>query len=213
MPTTFVLGPGLAQAMTDDSTTPASDEIFVHGNRSEAQWSEAMASNGKIYRWVRATNATYRFTSRSAAALPNEPPNRAFTFDEVWPHLRTAGATHGADAQVLTAITYQESGFTNWLVHADGTGHGLIGLDDHGLLPDFETWSGFAVGRGHSARSIPPELQLNYLAKTIAAMARNHGGSFLAACREWHRGPTLMNDALGFHYQDLIEAHISRLFS
>jgi hypothetical protein len=61
MPTTFVVGPGMAQAMTDDSTTPASDEIYVHGNRTDAQWSEAMGRNGTFYRWVRETNQVYRF--------------------------------------------------------------------------------------------------------------------------------------------------------
>src|SRR5437879_2344331 len=47
--TTFVVGPGLAAAMTEDGTTPASDEIYVHGNRGESQWSEAMGRNGTLY--------------------------------------------------------------------------------------------------------------------------------------------------------------------
>jgi cell wall-associated NlpC family hydrolase len=63
MPTTFVVGPGIARAMTDDATTPASDEIFVHGNRAETQWSEAMGENGKLYRWVKATNTVHRYSS------------------------------------------------------------------------------------------------------------------------------------------------------
>jgi hypothetical protein len=212
MPTTFVVGPGIAQAMTQDGTTPASDEVYVHGNRPESEWSEAMGRNGKIYRWVPATNRTYRSSPGAAAGLPNEPPNRAFTFDELWPHIRTAGDTYAANPQVLTGIIYQESGFKNWLVHADGTGHGLIGLDDNGLLPDFERWSGYPVGRGSNARSIPPELQLTYLAKEIATMARNRGGDAMAACREWHRGASKMNDPQGFHYQELIQAHIRRFF-
>src|SRR5437868_15515715 len=53
---TFVVGPGLAQAMTEDRTTPASDEVYVHGNRTQSQWSEAMGRNGTLYRWVQATN-------------------------------------------------------------------------------------------------------------------------------------------------------------
>ena len=59
---TYVVGPGLAQAMTQDETTPASDELYVNGNRAEAQWSEAMALNGAVYRWVRATNRVHRFS-------------------------------------------------------------------------------------------------------------------------------------------------------
>lgn len=61
MPNDFVVGPGIAQAMANDGTAPASDEIFTHGNRAETQWSESMGQNGTLYRWVKATNTTYRF--------------------------------------------------------------------------------------------------------------------------------------------------------
>src|SRR5207249_1485487 len=63
MPMTFVVGPGIAQAMTDDGTTPATDEIYIHGNRTETQWSEALGRNGTMYRWVQATNGLYRYTN------------------------------------------------------------------------------------------------------------------------------------------------------
>src|SRR5215813_48420 len=61
MPTTFVVGPGIAQAMTDDATTPASDEIYVHGNRTSTQWSEAIGRNGIIYRWIAVSNGVHRY--------------------------------------------------------------------------------------------------------------------------------------------------------
>ena len=212
MATTFVVGEGLANAMAEDDTTPASDEIYTRGDRDEPQWSEAVGSNGRIYRWLRATNTTFRYSPATVIRiLPNEP-DRQFTFDEVWPVIRAAAEKYGADARVLTAVAYQESGFKNWLVHRDNTGHGLIGLDDNGLLPDFERWAEYPVGRGRAARSIPPELQFNYLAKTIAGLTRFHSGSAMAACREWHRGRPCMNDARGYHYQKLIEAHIQHFF-
>ena len=58
---TFVVGPGLVNAMSEDGTGAASDEVYVNGNRAEAQWSEAMGQNGTLYRWVRVTNRIHRF--------------------------------------------------------------------------------------------------------------------------------------------------------
>ena len=67
MSTSFMVGPGVAQAMADDGTQPASDEIFVHGNRPQPQWSQAMGENGTMYRWVRATNRVYRYLEGARA--------------------------------------------------------------------------------------------------------------------------------------------------
>jgi hypothetical protein len=111
----------------------------------------------------------------------------------------------------MAGIIMQESGFRNFQVHRDGTGHGLIGLDDNGLLPDFERWSGMRVGRGASAATIPPEKQIEYLAMKLGEMSRQYGSPF-AAARAWHRGPGAMNDSRGRHYESLIRAHIARLF-
>ncbi|HZO24549.1 MAG TPA: hypothetical protein VFH48_00980 [Chloroflexota bacterium] len=65
MADSFMVGPGIVAAMKSDETTPASDEIFTHRNRPEPLWSEAMGQNGTIYRWVKATNTTYRFPADS----------------------------------------------------------------------------------------------------------------------------------------------------
>ena len=59
--TPFGVGPGIAAAMEQDGTSPASDEIATRGTRTESQWAEAIGENGTLYRWVRATNTTYRF--------------------------------------------------------------------------------------------------------------------------------------------------------
>jgi cell wall-associated NlpC family hydrolase len=66
MPTTFIVGPGIAAAMTQDGTTPASDEIYTYGNQTAAQWSEALGRNGVVYRWVQSTNGLYRTTAGTA---------------------------------------------------------------------------------------------------------------------------------------------------
>ena len=63
--TVFVVGPGIAQALAEDGTTAGSDEVYVHGNRTDTQWSEAMGLNGTLYRWVQATNVVLRFLPRA----------------------------------------------------------------------------------------------------------------------------------------------------
>jgi hypothetical protein len=135
-----------------------------------------------------------------------------FGFEELWPTIKAAGAEFGFDTQVLAGIIEQESGFRNWRVHFDGTGHGLLGLDDNGLLPDFERWSGLSIGRGQAARSIPIVPQVRYAASALADYARRLGGPY-AAARAWHRGERLMDDTLGRHYEELIRAHVAELFS
>ncbi|MCC6338080.1 MAG: C39 family peptidase [Myxococcales bacterium] len=149
-------------------------------------------------------------SSRVAAPL-NQARNAQLSFEQCWPYIEQYARQYGADPHVMAGILMQESGFKNFQVHRDGTGHGLIGLDDNGLLPDFERWSGTRVGRGSSAATIPPEKQIEYLAKKLGEMSRQYGSAF-AAARAWHRGPGAMNDSRGRHYESLIRAHIARLF-
>lgn len=149
-------------------------------------------------------------TPRTAASL-SQARNAQLSFEQCWPYIEQYARQYGADPHVMAGILMQESGFKNFQVHRDGTGHGLIGLDDNGLLPDFERWSGQRVGRGSNAATIPPEKQIEYLAKTIGQMTRQYGSPF-AAARAWHRGPGAMNDSRGRQYEALIRAHISRLF-
>lgn len=146
----------------------------------------------------------------AAAGLPTDP-DHLFTFAELRPVIDRAAAEFGADEGVVAGIVEQESGFRNWRVHRDGTGHGLVGLDDNGLLPDFERWSGLSVGRGASAAIIPPELQIRYLARFVAAETRKFGDPY-AAARAWYRGEGLMDDAAGQHYEALIRAHVAELY-
>lgn len=148
--------------------------------------------------------------SNIGANLTNEP-NHQFTFEELRPAIEQASALHGVDHRVIAGILRQESSFKNWRVHHDGTGHGLVGLDDNGLLPDFENWCGQSFGRGHSASSIPPGLQIVYCAKTIAAYSAQLGSDINGA-RAWHRGQGLWHDERGAHYASLIRGHMVFLF-
>ncbi len=139
-------------------------------------------------------------------------PESVFDFAELWPHLQAACAYYGADAQVVAAIAAQESGFRNFRVHYDGTGHGLFGLDDSGGLIQFEQWSGMDCGRGAGAIIIPPGLQIECTAMLIAKMTQGYGDPYIAA-RAWHRGPSLWTDWRGDQYEALIRAHVAKLFA
>ncbi|MGI5861683.1 MAG: LysM peptidoglycan-binding domain-containing protein [Myxococcales bacterium] len=144
-------------------------------------------------------------------ALPNIE-DKQFTFEELWPAIQRYAAQYRADPKIVAGIIMQESTFKNWRVHHDGTGHGLIGLDDNGELPRFEKWSGLRVGRGRNAKSIPPEKQIEYLAKTIGELTAKHGSGW-AAARAWHRGDYwAMNDAKGYRYESFIRQHVAALF-
>jgi hypothetical protein len=142
--------------------------------------------------------------------LPNIGDYR-FTLADLQPHFEQRGTQYGIDFKIVAAVAYQESGFKNWLVHLDGTGHGLFGLDDNGLLPDFERWSNTYVGRGISAGSIPPERQIEYATMKLAEYARIYGDPYTGA-QVWHRGPTLWPDQAGQNYNRLIRQHMRDLF-
>jgi hypothetical protein len=172
-------------------------------------WQHVRAPDGTVG-WMATAFLAPLAPEPTGGALSNEP-DHVFGFAELRPYVEAAATRYGADPQVVAGIIAQESSFTNWRVHRDGTGHGLIGLDDNGLLPDFERWSGLACGRGAGAICIPPVAQIDYLAKTIGELTRQYGSAY-AAARVWHRGPGLWQDTLGDRYESLIRDHIQRLF-
>ncbi|HVG57783.1 MAG TPA: C39 family peptidase, partial [Hyalangium sp.] len=145
--------------------------------------------------------------------------NQQFTLQQLWPAIERYGNQYGFDPKILAGMMFQESSFKNHLVHMDGTGHGLLGYDDNGLLGEFESWvratqpgqQNFYAGRGHAAVSIPPEWQIEFAAKKLSDFSRAYGGPH-AAARAWHRGPGLMNDSLGQRYEQLIRGHVNTLF-
>jgi hypothetical protein len=189
------LGDGTMLQATGD---PAVD---ADGHR----WLNVQTADGTVG-WV----ASEYLRPAGADQLTNEPDHH-FSFQELWPHIQAAAQEYGADARIIAGIMAQESSFVNWRVHRDGTGHGLFGLDDNGLLPDFEAWSGLQCGRGEFAISIPPALQIEFCARIIAAFTRQYGSAENAA-RVWHRGPGLWQDAQGEAYAGLVRRHIAELF-
>ncbi|HEY7066975.1 MAG TPA: LysM peptidoglycan-binding domain-containing protein [Chloroflexota bacterium] len=178
-----------------------------------------VAADGYDWRHVRAPGGTAGWVATAFLAAPgdgdggdlSDEADHHFAFAQLRPVIEAAAARFGTDPQVVAAIVAQESTFTNWRVHPDGTGHGLVGLDDNGLLPDFERWCGQTFGRGAAARVIPPALQIAYLAKTIAELTQAYGSPY-AAARVWHRGPSLWQDAQGDLYESLIRGYVRELY-
>lgn len=127
------------------------------------------------------------------------------------PWIEKFAAKYGANPQLVAAVVAQESSFINHGVHRDGTGHGLIGLDDKGLLPDYEKWSGTRVGRGRHAATIPPAKQIEFLAMRLAKFTEKFGGDEMEAVRAWHAGTGGRNRRNGVEYERLIRARIPEI--
>lgn len=147
---------------------------------------------------------------RPLPALP-QAKNASISVETLAPHIYKYAAKYGVNPQIVAAVVAQESSFVNHRVHRDGTGHGLIGLDDNGLLPDFERWSGTRVGRGKRANTIPPEKQIEFLAKKLADFSEKHGGDVWEAVREWHGGYGGRDRRHAHHYEDLIRGRIPEI--
>lgn len=172
-------------------------------------WQQRLISAGRVPA-LNSANPAGPIPNPISGAL-SATPEHQFTLADLYPHMEAACAEFGFDPKVLAAICYQESGFRNWRVHHDGTGAGLFGFDDNGLLPDFERWSGLSVGRGYSHAIIPPEIQIRYASYQLKRYA-DHYGDVWAAARAWHRGGGLMNDTRGQQYEQTIRAHVRTLF-
>ncbi len=145
--------------------------------------------------------------------LPSLPQARNASIDArtLAPWIYTYAAQHRVNPQLVAAIVAQESSFKNHGVHRDGTGHGLIGLDDNGLLPDFERWSGTRVGRGRRANTIPPEKQIEFLAMKLGQLTAKRGGDQWEAVREWHGGAGGRNRPHAHAYERLIRGRIPEI--
>jgi hypothetical protein len=169
-------------------------------------WREVVYPATGEHGWVAA-----EYTEEVPPGLPGVDQETSYSLADLLPLFTAAGEQYGVDPRFLAAIAYQESGFKNFRVHRDGTGHGLFGLDDNGLLPDYESWSGQSIGRGPSANIIPVESQIEYAAKVLAVYAAELGMHGAAAA--WHRGEGDWNSPRGRAYAQLIDTHMRTLFS
>lgn len=165
-------------------------------------WRQVVTEGGMVG-WVAADYLT--------PALDADLGEQHYSLEELMPLFEDAGDDFGIDPRWLAAEAYQESGFTNWRVHRDGTGHGLFGLDDNGMLPAFEQWIGYEVGRGPTANIIAPKDQIRYTAMQIADYSARLGG-LRNASAAWYMGEGGYRSPMGQHYADLIEAHVAELF-
>ena len=127
------------------------------------------------------------------------------------PWIEKYAEQYGANPQLMAAVVAQESSFINHGVHRDGSGHGLIGLDDRGLLPDYEKWSGTRVGRGRHANTIPPERQIEFLAMKLGQLTEKFGGDEWEAVRAWHAGVGGRARRNGREYEALIRGRIPQI--
>lgn len=144
---------------------------------------------------------------RPAQPLP-QARNATVTLEQLTPWIDQYAAQYRVKPELMAAVIRQESSFINHTVHRDGTGHGLVGLDDNGLLPDFERWAHVRVGRGRAAHTIAPEKQIEFLAKTLADYTGRCGGDEWAAVRAWHAGMGGRDRANGVEYEALIRGHV-----
>lgn len=155
------------------------------------------------------------YTEEVQAPVPGDATpgsEETFSLQDLLPLFQNAEAAYGTPAEVLAAVAYQESGFKNWRVHRDGTGHGLFGLDDNGMLPGYEEWSGTSIGRGPGADLIPIAPQILYTASVLKDY-HDRLGSWDSAVAAWHRGEGQYQDSRGQNYAALIRAHEASLFA
>jgi hypothetical protein len=198
---------------TYQTADPATHVAISLGVGSRRAWSavdegvkESVLGDWWQAHWLEAR----RHPGVGATLLPTTP-ELVHPFATLYPTIQTYASLYDVDPRIVTALAYQESGFRNFRVHADGTGHGLFGLDDSGGLIEFEQWSGSSFGRGADAGMIPPVLQIEFVCSWFERNLPRYGDT-LTACQAWHRGPSLYRDAAGWSYRSLIETHVRRLF-
>lgn len=158
-------------------------------------------------------------------------PDYLFTPGELYPTIQQYAEKYGIDPRILAGMVAQESSWHNYRVHRDGTGHGLLGYDDNGLLGDFEEWSGLSIGRGASAEIIPVELQLEFAAKQLRSFQDTYAddpelpgaSKEFVGPRAWHAGggykytddryrdDVSRNGPRGREYEQIIRNRISEL--
>lgn len=132
-------------------------------------------------------------------------------FEAMWPSIQRYARQYGVSPENVAGLIRQESHFQNFRVHADGTGHGIAGLDDGGRRCEFERWSGEYIGSGRNANVASVDRQIEFVARTLGSTTRRYG-SENAALREWHRGAGGMNDSRGYQYQSLIARRRQEIF-
>lgn len=188
---------------------------FLFGNDSVLLWVQRADGVAGVYRLVDTPvqPAQLAPTTNPASVEPaqlSSELDKLWTYQQLKPLFSYYAQKYGFDPLVLAAICRQESGFKNWRVHLDGTGYGLFGLDDNGMLPAFEQWSGLSVGRGSDHKPTTPNQQIEYTAMQLRKYQDQLGSAILAA-QAWHRGLGAYTDDRGQAYGETIKGHMAYL--
>lgn len=134
-------------------------------------------------------------------------PNQQFSAQALWPVVLEYAAQYRVLPEQIAGMIQQESTRHNYRVHDDGTGHGLLGLDDNGLAQDFETWSGLSLGRGANANIVPVRPQIEFCAMQIRKFLDKYtDDDSWVGVRAWHAGGTGRNTTRGTSYEQLVRA-------
>ncbi|MGA9521686.1 MAG: hypothetical protein WBV82_09490 [Myxococcaceae bacterium] len=179
---------------TQNHTGYADANANHHANTYANGWGQQTGGGGGYvypsYDYSQPNDYQYRDLSTAKDAT--------FNWAQMKPEVTKYAKAHGVDPHLLAAVMLQESGidqknptWKNWKVHHDGTGHGLIGLDDAGKLPEFEKWLHDSnkvdyLPKLKNADAIKPEWQIEYLAKELATSQKKYGQ--MGAAILWHTG-------------------------
>jgi murein DD-endopeptidase MepM/ murein hydrolase activator NlpD len=143
--------------------------------------------------------------------------DQSFTKTQLLPVVKAACAAHkpSPDPKVVLGIIMQESSMRNLLVHRDGTGTGLCGIDAHGEMKSFFQWSKLdekkyrkSASSPQLKRVFPPELQIEFLCKRLSEMMAIHDCDTWGAVPVWH---TFANPDEAAKYLKAIRARVAAL--
>ncbi|MGA9522413.1 MAG: hypothetical protein WBV82_13170 [Myxococcaceae bacterium] len=121
--------------------------------------------------------------------------NKAYTYGELKPYIDASAKKYGVDPYLIAGMLKKESTFTNWIHHKNPQAHGLIGVTENGMLPEFEAFASqqlgkkVTYGKGTNAKPLHPDLQIEFLAKKLDEIKKKHGlQSHQQAAGAWYLG-------------------------
>lgn len=141
--------------------------------------------------------------------LPTRPGGARFTYPELRPAIESSARRHRVSPMTIAGIIAQESSYRNLVIHRDGTGRGLIGLDSGGQLDNYLRWAGApAIDPAGDERVLTPEVQIEFLAMRIREMMDDNGWTEARAIIGWHASARFDIEAqdYGDHVRDKITA-------
>lgn len=128
--------------------------------------------------------------------LPTRPGGARFTYPELRTAIERSARNHRISPMTIAGIIAQESSYRNLVIHRDGTGRGLIGLDSGGQLDNYLRWAGApAIDPEGDERVLTPELQIEFLAMRIREMMDDNHWTEARAIIGWHASARFDSEA------------------